>query len=202
MCAFFSFLFFSSSFFALFSTHSFLCQKRATRVLRFCGRQAQRRGMVEAELLFCWWCIHCVGAVRVKSWQAAPPPAPWLLPAPSCCSKHVLCFMLRTTFGLQLQLQLQLRLLVWVWVRIQVRGFRFRACGLSLLWTETGTGTGPEMETGLCGPGVLPGQPPLRLRFIYGPRLLGNILIPRVGCQLSIPLFISLPLSLSNSALA
>lgn len=83
-------------------------------------------------------------------------------------------------------------------------GFRFRVCGLSLVWTvtrlETGmeTGTGPEMESGLCGPavcrpGVLPGQPPLRLRFIYGPRLLGNILIPRVGCQLSFVL----PLSLS-----
>lgn len=84
-------------------------------------------------------------------------------------------------------------------------GFRFRVCGLSLVWTETGmeTGTGagigPEMESGLCGPGVLPGQPPLRLRFIYGPRLLGNILIPRVGCQLFLP---PLPFSLSNSALA
>lgn len=90
-------------------------------------------------------------------------------------------------------------------------GFRFRVCGLSLVWTETGmetgTGTGPEMESGLCGPavfgpGVLPGQPPLRLRFIYGPRLLGNILIPRVGCQLFLsPLPFSLS-SLSNSALA
>lgn len=88
-------------------------------------------------------------------------------------------------------------------------GFRFRVCGLSLVWTETGmeTGTGPEMESGLygpavCGPGVFPGQPPLRLRFIYGPRLLGNILIPRVGCQLFLPPLHFSFSSLSSSALA
>lgn len=55
MCALFFFcfsvLFFF--FFALSSAHSFRCEKRATRVLRFCGRQAQRRGMVEAELYGC-----------------------------------------------------------------------------------------------------------------------------------------------------
>lgn len=51
MCAlFFSAFLFFSSFFALSPAHSFRCEKRATRVLRFCGRQAQRRGMVEAEL--------------------------------------------------------------------------------------------------------------------------------------------------------
>lgn len=40
-------------FFALSSAHSFRCEKRATRVLRFCGRQAQRRGMVAAKLYGC-----------------------------------------------------------------------------------------------------------------------------------------------------
>lgn len=205
MCAFFfaSFLFCSFLlFFALSSTHSFLCQKRATRVLRFCGRQAKRRGMVEAELYGrdVLLVVHPLRR-RCESKVVASGTSPRPLTAACPLLLWQACFMLYAAhnvwaptptptaaqaFGLSLGSD-------------SGSGFRFRVCGLSLLWTETGmetgTGTGPEMETGLCGPGVLPGQPLLRLRFIYGPRLLGNILIPRVRCQLSFPLSLSHSLS-------
>lgn len=157
MCAFFFLLFFSVLFFFL---HSPLLTPSSARRERhaYCdfvggrrnGGAWSRRSCM--AVMFCWWCIHCVGAVRVKSWQAAPPPAPCLLPAPSSCGKHVLCFMLRTTFGLRLQLQLQLRLLVWVWVRIQVRVFDFECVGwvcygLKLGW-RLGLGLGLKWRLG------------------------------------------------------
>lgn len=165
MCALFFFCFSVRFFFFL---HSPLLTPSAARRERhaYCDFEGGRRNGGAwsrrscMAVMFCWWCIHCVGAVRVKSWQAAPPhPAPWLLPPPRVASMfYALCCAQRLRsdsnsncssgfWGLSLGSD-------------SGSGFRFWVCGLSLVWTETRletgmeTGTGPEMESGLCGPAV------------------------------------------------
>lgn len=97
MCALFFFCFSVLFFFFL---HSPLLTPSAARRERhaYCdfvggrrnGGAWSRRSCM--AVMFCWWCIHCVGAVRVKSWQAAPPPTPWLLPPPRVASMfYALC---------------------------------------------------------------------------------------------------------------
>lgn len=133
--------------------------KRATRVLRFCGRQPRWRGRVEAELRPARFLVvhplrrRCESA---KSWHLPPPTTHTV---PSCKQASMFYALCYNSVSVSVSVAI-------VAVASSGFGFRFvfsfsRMCGLSLAWTETGIGLDRlslVLESGLgdrlCGPGV------------------------------------------------